>query len=343
MKNVIKKTVSAIASIVLGCSMITTSQVFADNSSYMKDFEERMIAAQQADSDLLTIVDSKEKSTCMQGMATDGTYIYVAKIKTDDSNVRIIRYNTEGRYPTVLKNKDKKDYIGSGHAGDMTAVRYDGKTYLLILNKYNGYSIIEKFFIDQNNETMEKRGTYKVNKELGGIAAEAFQNRNLSVDRYCNFYLKTGGKVYSAVLDMEANKNNYPINLTDANVIVGDWKRVFNCRRVWNGTDIELDQKAKRLNDCKSQGIGFYGSNSCKILYMVYSDKKGENFIIEYDLNSKDKVNRVFNAHEVTITNKKCKDRFEMESCVVIGTSTYYNTNCQKDGKNYDGIYRYHY
>ena len=75
---------------------------------------------------------------------------------------------------------------------------------------------------------------------------------------------------------------------------------------------------------------------------MVYSDKKGENFIIEYDLESKDNKNRVFNAHEITIPGAP-KDKFEMESCVVIGTSTYYNTECKKDKINYDGIYKYRY
>ncbi|WP_019679155.1 hypothetical protein [Ruminococcus flavefaciens] len=303
--------------------MITASQVFAvAPNGDMRD-------VRQKDSNMLCIVPDEKESTCMQGMATDGTYIYVAKIKTDDSNVRIIRYNLNNGARTVLKNKNGSDFCSSGHAGDMTAVLYKGDTYLFILNKVGGGSKIDKYIINQSRQTIEKCGTYKLNVELGGIAAEAFQNRNLNVDRYCNFYFKTGGKVYNAVLDMQAN--NQSITLNDSNVIVGDWKRVWKC----NDTE-----KRDKLAACKSQGIGFYGSNSCKILYMVYSNKTGENFIIEYDLNSKDKENRVFNAHEVTIAGK-CRDKFELESCVVIGTSTYYNTECKKDGINYDGIYRY--
>ena len=82
-------------------------------------------------------------------MASDGQYIYVAKIhqKRDENNkvigddkARIYRFDPSRQYqkgnPQLLKNeKNKKDYADLGHAGDMTAVRYHNNTYLLVLEK----------------------------------------------------------------------------------------------------------------------------------------------------------------------------------------------------------------
>ncbi|MBP5578244.1 MAG: hypothetical protein J6X56_02005 [Ruminococcus sp.] len=335
MEKTFKKIVSAVVSTVLGFSMITASQVFAKDGSKGD--------VQATNSTCLAIVPSKGGSTSLQSMASDGRYIYVAKVNLkgdeDGSEARIYRYDTNGGNCKLITNKNGKEYGNFGHAGDMTAINYKGDTYLLVLEKIgkaaldrkirdkevkigkkanvekikdyssNKYTIVH--ILKVNNNNYEELQTILVETEIGSIAAD-FRDANNSSEQKKKLYLRTGKTIYKGSINM----NN--------------WNMVLD-----NSFKLNFD-----VGGCTtSQGMCHYGSNSCNQLDFVYSfnknsgDKK-KNIIVEYYLDKG--TYAVFPIN----TNSTKVDRFELESCVYIGTTLYCCTDSQKGNYNYDAIYK---
>ena len=332
MEKTFKKIVSAVASIVLGFSMITTSQVFAANGNVGD--------VQATNSTCLAIVPSNGKSTSLQSMASDGQYIYVVKVNiSNNDEARIYRYDKNGRNYKLIKNQNGKEYGDFGHAGDMTAVKYGGKTYLLILEKIDKYLILDQIaagkekvkkatiskglqnnsqtkytkvhVLELNNNNYKELSTILVETEIGSIAAD-FRDANNSSGQNKKLYLRTGKKIYEGSINM----NN--------------WKMALD-----KSYELKFD-----VGGCTTpQGMCHYGSNSCNQLDFVYSfnknsgDKK-KNIIVEYYLDKG--TYAVFPIN----TNSTKVDRFELESCVYIGTTLYCCTDSQKGNYNYDAIYK---
>lgn len=311
----IKRIVSAVASIVLGFSIITTSQVFAAYKSKPITY----VYLNSGNSYVAT-VPNDYSATNMQGMATDGQYLYIARFKDNKSAV-IYRYD-KNKNRQFLKN-GKSNYISLGHANDMTAVKYGKTTYLFVLDHDANSPITKIHHLEVKNNTYEEIGTYEVDGGFHGIAANVEGNN--SAQSTCEFYLKTAsGGLYKCKIKL----NSKEIECWDKN---GKQKTRKICNLPFE------------IAGSTAQGIAYDRG----ILYMAFSETNAQkrgygNTIIEYNLNNKDVV-----ARDVTITNDSISKTgyFEIESCTIFDNKLYFNTNSDtsKTGKkyvNYDGIYK---
>ncbi|MCR4637610.1 hypothetical protein [Ruminococcus sp.] len=373
MKKAIKKIVSAVASVVLGFSMLTSSQVFAKNGNLGDVIGTDL----NGYSKCLAIVPTEDSSSSMQGMASDGEYIYVAKIhliRDDNKKVigenkaRIYRFDPNLQYqkgnPQVIKNeKTNKEYADFGHAGDMTAIKYDKHTYLLILEKKGGNTLVHLLKVN-NNDKRSTNVTYtEVTKhtikgiEFGSISADFIEGNDNNQSQK-TLYFKTGDKIYKGSIDIKSGTLN------------------LDTKDKTKDYSYELKKYIKSIeygfNNCtEPQGMCHYRSNSENCLFLSYSfDKNGKdktrNIIIKYPLDLEkykdikkypqlyNKVTKEWERKPIeyyTIDARYTGDaqdlvnknspviQFELEGCALIGTKLIYTTDSQKSGVNYDGIY----
>jgi len=307
MKKTIKKIVSGIASIVLGFSMITSSQVFAKNDDNPVKLE--------CGSDWAKIVPSENGASKMEGMASDGENIYVVKVDKAETIAKIHRYNLKGERVGSGKLPCKV-----GHANDMTAVKYGENTHLFVLQHNKTTTTIHHFTVEKNGINKDKYTKvteYIVNGVYNGIAAKVDNNKSNQAN--CVFYLTTndGEKLYCIDIDLGNKK-----------------KMTLGCYYICDTGICE---------DYRPQGIAYNKG----YMYMAFSEEKGsmdkhDNLIYSFKPNKSISVYTVYTNKK----SKDITDYLELESCVVVGGNLYICTNSLKDYKdnkkdvNYDGLYK---
>ena len=336
-----KRLVSAVISAALCCSALTALPVQATcytSYSYVYGVND-------------TFGDSKLYS--MQGMAVGTSYIYCAKVTTDNTKAAITRYNISDNKNYQLKYIDQNgkshDYFTKdlGHANDMFAHAENGKTYLYVATGCGSdtkkdptqYQLVK---LKVDGKKIYKVGQYTVQNSsrtkisFSGITYLGTSGNNIKI------LVKKGSQAYYFTLNQyctSATLNATPVFMIDtANVKI-------------NGKNYTMSLDSK--NGTHSyQGMHY---TKGKLYVPISKNKSSESVVIVYD-NISTKINNALNGKangkqiayssntlSFKVTNSYYNSLFEIESVGINDNGMYFNTNSQRNGNgnNADAVYKF--
>ena len=275
-------------------------------------------------------VPTQSPCTAMQGMDVDGTYVYCAKVNSDDTSCVIARVHKDSGALTWLTNSatGTKFFSQLGHANDLAVCTINSVKTLFVGTGGAGkgdYSLVRLTF---NGTTLNEAGHYNMKhngteKFIAGVKVISVNAKEIRL------ILKSGNHVYTATI---------PASQTSGDVAMEYVGKLDFSAVSFGGTIRDLSAYVVQGFGYKDNRIfvpmsGNHQASTRHISAIVCFDFEGlKNATLKPDPNM-----------SVWIADTTYAHTFEMESCAICTTDgkLYFGTNGVKSSTdtNHDGIH----
>lgn len=257
----------------------------------------------------------------MQGMAVGSTYIYTAKVSTDNTKAVLYKTNKNTGSRTLLTNStnDKTYVTYLGHANDMCVTSINSKSNLFIVTmKENSKALVQ---VKVDGSTYKKVANFSVK----------YNGEHLAPSGVC-ILKKTSTKI---TFLFKKGKSFYQGSMT-----IGDTSGTINVTKKFaiNITSAVVNGATKDLSSYTYQGFGYY-----KNYLFVPLTKDNVSIVLVYNIEDASGTIKCKSNLSFRITSSTYSDLFEIESCGICSDDgrLYFNTNRRKTsgGAGYDAIH----
>ncbi len=283
MKRFLRKCITASV-----CALLCATTVVAANAATVGYYNSYSTVAS---------IPNKSKCPNMQGVAVGGTYVYSAKVNSDDTKAVLHKTNQNTGVDTVLTDASTGAgyFTYLGHATDMDVTTIDGSSNLYIATARKDKHALVRMKV--SGTTLQKVGNYRI--MLNGVKTDIKSVKVLNKSNgMVNLLFRRGDDFY---------KGSVGINTTSGDIAI---TKAFSI----DTTNVKVNGKVKDLS------VGFTRQGCCYYknrIYMVFSndDKPNVSIIAVYD--------GIDNATGVVKSNpnlsfritSKAYTTFEMEGC----------------------------
>ncbi len=263
--------------------------------------------------DTIASVPDRSSCTVTQGMAVGSTYLYTAKIKSDDSRAVLSKTNRKTGAVTNLKTKAGQTSVTYlGHANDMDVTTINGKSNLYVATMKKGSNSIVRMEIDGSYMTKKAGYTLKYNGNNKSVSAVAVISKSSTM---VNLLFKSGKTFYTGSIGINAKSGT--INI----------KKAFTI----DLASVKINGKATDLSSFTHQGLG-YEKGRIYVPLWAGGSKQNQSVIAVYDIKNSDGSVKTgtlkSNANLSFRITSGAYSFFEIESCGISGDGMlYFNTN----------------
>ncbi len=279
---------------------------------------------QQHYGDYSTLAMIYDQSSCysMQGMCTDNTYTYSAKIGSNDARAIIIRTNkSTGAKTTMTDASTGYGYFTNlGHANALDIVTVNGKSNLFV----TGGSKLTRLTI--SGSTLTTAGTYTATYNGAAASMTAVQIMSAS-DTVVKVLVKSGRTLYTGTLNPTASSGN--IVLTKLCTL--------------NLTEIRMKGTVTDYSHFTQQGFDYHdGKVFLPLTGNAYAETINQSIVAVYDIEGACGDVRNDPSLSFRVISGTYAGLFEIEDVAVCPMTgkLYFSTNRRKTASdtNYDAV-----
>ncbi|UVI29599.1 hypothetical protein [Paenibacillus spongiae] len=270
----------------------------------------------------VSTLNNANNSYAAQGFAVGSTYVYSAKVNSDNTKAVIYRTKMSDGSTTLMTNGDKGTTYATylGHANDLVLSTIGGNYYMFVVTMNSGSMSLVKLkyvgtkYYKVGNYTVKYKG---LNKSMSGMKITSKDANNIY------FLFKSGRTLYRGSLPLMANSGT--INVTDGfNLNIED-------ARV-NGSTVS------NITSYAFQGFGYYNDT----IYVPLTYKNVSIVLVYRNVSTASGTINADNNLSFRVTSAAYPDLFEIEGIgIANGDKLWFNTNRRtKPGDTaHDGVH----
>ena len=258
----------------------------------------------------------------MQGMTVNNTYVYCAKIGSNDARATVTRIDKNTGAKTLMTNAANgySYFTNLGHANALDIVTVNGQENLFV----TGGSTLVRLTV--NGTKLTTAGTYTATYNGATASMTAAQIMSAS-DTQVTVLVKTGRTLYTGTLDPRASSGN--IALTKLCTL--------------DIANVQLNGKQTDLSAFTQQGFDYHdGKLFLPLTGNAYVETINQSAVLVYDLEGATGNLRNDPSLSFFITCNTYAGLFEMEDCAVCPTTgkLYFASNRRRTASdtNHDGV-----
>ena len=270
----------------------------------------------------LALVYDQNSCYSMQGMTVNNTYVYCAKIGSNDARATVTRIDKNTGAKTLMTNAATgySYFTNLGHANALDIVTVNGKENLFV----TGGSTLVRLIV--NGTKLTTAGTYTATYNGAVASMTAVQIMSAS-DTQVTVLVKTGRTLYTGTLNPTASSGT--IALTKLCTL--------------DVTNVQMNGKKTDLSAFTQQGFDYHdGKLFLPLTGNAYVETINQSAVLVYDLEGATGNLRNDPSLSFFIACKTYAGLFEMEDCAICPTTgkLYFASNRRRTASdtNHDGV-----
>ena len=270
----------------------------------------------------LALVYDQNSCYSMQGMTVNNTYVYCAKIGSNDARATVTRIDKNTGAKTLMTNASTgySYFTNLGHANALDIVTVNGKENLFV----TGGSTLVRLIV--NGTKLTTAGTYTATYNGAAASMTAVQIMSAS-DTQVTVLVKTGRTLYTGTLNPTASSGT--IALTKLCTL--------------DITNVQMNGKQTDLSAFTQQGFDYHdGRLYLPLTGNAYVETINQSAVLVYDLEGATGNLRNDPSLSFFITCGTYAGLFEMEDCAICPTTgkLYFASNRRRTASdtNHDGV-----
>ena len=270
----------------------------------------------------LALVYDQNSCYSMQGMTVDNTYVYCAKIGSNDARATVTRIDKNSGAKTLMTNASTgySYFTNLGHANALDIVTVNGKENLFVTG---GANLIR---LTISGTKLTTAGTYTATYNGAAASMTAAQIMSAS-DTQVKVLVKSGRTLYTGTLNPAASSGNIElIKLCTLDI-----------------ANVQMNGKQTDLSSFTQQGFDYHdGKLFLPLTGNAYVETINQSAVLVYDLEGATGNLRNDPSLSFFITCSTYAGLFEMEDCAVCPTTgkLYFASNRRRTASdtNHDGV-----